>query len=57
MVRYGRNSKSRVPKSASMSAYRLATGLETLFGYLYLKGDLPRIAALLELINPEEEQK
>lgn len=57
MVRYGRNSKSRVPKSASMSAYRQATGLETLFGYLYLKGDLPRIVTLLELINPEEEQK
>jgi len=57
IVRYGRNSKSRVPKSASMTAYRQATGLETLFGCLYLQGDLPRIDALLELINLKEERK
>lgn len=29
--------------------YHRATGLETLFGYLYLKGDIPRIRELFEI--------
>ncbi|MCL5981194.1 MAG: Mini-ribonuclease 3 [Firmicutes bacterium] len=57
IVRSGRNSKGRVPKSAAMTTYRHATGLEALFGYLYLRGDLPRIAALLELIDLGEEER
>lgn len=43
----GRNmSGGNVPKSATMSEYRTATGMEALFGYLYLLGDADRIDAL-----------
>lgn len=34
-------------KNASLSDYLKATGVETLCGYLYLKGELPRILELL----------
>jgi ribonuclease-3 family protein len=43
VVKRGRNTKSRIPKSAEMSEYRRATGLEALFGYLYLNGDWNRL--------------
>ncbi|NLW65539.1 MAG: ribonuclease III [Clostridiales bacterium] len=47
----GRNAKvNSVPKSASVSDYHTATGLETLFGYLYLKGRYDRINELFEII-------
>ncbi|MBO6146274.1 MAG: ribonuclease III [Lachnospiraceae bacterium] len=36
-------------KNASSFDYHRATGLETLFGYLYLKGDTDRIEELIEL--------
>lgn len=51
MVRKGRNahSKHQVPKSASCAEYSAATGLEALFGYLYLKGSLERLIELFEL--------
>jgi ribonuclease-3 family protein len=43
----GRNmSCGNVPKSATMSEYRAATGMEALFGYLHLKGDRDRITEL-----------
>ena len=43
----GRNmSSGNVPKSATMSEYRSATGMEALFGYLHLIGDRERIEAL-----------
>ena len=43
----GRNmSSGNVPKSATMSEYRSATGMEALFGYLHLTGDRERIEAL-----------
>lgn len=45
----GRNAKSASSaKNASMIDYRTATGLEALFGYLYLNGNMIR---LVELIN------
>ena len=49
IARRGRNAspESRA-KHASMQEYRMATGLEALIGYLYLKGDTDR---LLELIR------
>lgn len=37
---------SNVPKSATVGQYRSATGMEALFGYLYLCGELPRIREL-----------
>ena len=48
----GRNAKSRAPKSASVSEYRRATGMECLFGYLYLAGDKNRIQELFDIAFP-----
>ena len=52
----GRNAKPHtVAKNASVNDYRKATGLEALFGYLYLSGQEDRILELtkrgLELID------
>lgn len=41
-----------VPRSATAGEYRTATGLEALFGYLYLLGDLPRVRELFLLGYP-----
>ena len=41
------------PKSASVSEYRRATGLETLFGQLYLDGDTRRMNELLDIGYPD----
>ena len=47
----GRNAKvNSVPKNADISEYHCATGLETLFGYLYLKGEKDRISELFDMI-------
>lgn len=47
----GRNAhSSTVPKNAKPADYRAATGLETLFGYLYLKGEHERIQTLFDAI-------
>ena len=49
VLRRGRNTHSNtVPKNQSVTDYRLATGLEALCGYLYMKGEMAR---LLELIK------
>ena len=53
-IRRGRNANSTVPKSSSVEDYRLATGLETLFGYLYLIGETDRIEQLFEVIYARE---
>ncbi len=51
----GRNSGHlNVPKSASPSQYRMATGMEVLFGYLHLSGQTKRIRELFEAAYPEE---
>ena len=43
----GRNmGHSNVPKSATVSQYRSATGMEALFGYLYLSKNTERIKEL-----------
>lgn len=50
VFRRGRNAKSfTVPKHADLMDYRHATGLEALFGYLYLKGDSARAAELFRM--------
>lgn len=41
------------PKNQDPVAYSKATGLEALFGYLYLSGQLERIAQLFELALPD----
>ena len=49
LVKKGRNAKSKsMPKNANMIDYKYATGLETLFGYLYLNREDARIAELFE---------
>ena len=46
----GRNTKTHAaPNQATVSEYHAATGLETLFGYLYLQGDYPRVEELFRL--------
>lgn len=48
--RHGRNAKtSSVAKHADIHDYRNATGLEALFGYLYLTGQSGRAVELLRL--------
>ncbi len=51
----GRNSShiNGVPKSATMSEYRIATGMEALFGYLYLCAKSERMQELLNAAYPE----
>lgn len=58
MVRRGRNAHARhpVPKNQNPDDYALATGLETLFGYLYLTGQDERIYTLIDYlkeVNPD----
>lgn len=50
----GRNAKvGHSPKSATDAEYHTATGVEALFGYLYLSGSLERIQELFKIINEE----
>jgi ribonuclease-3 family protein len=54
----GRNAHvNNVPKGATFEEYHAATGLEVLFGYLYLSNQTDRLHELLEVRfeNPEEE--
>lgn len=47
----GRNSKPKtIPKGASHADYASATGLEALFGWLYLKGSAARLCELFDRI-------
>ncbi|MGL4790561.1 MAG: Mini-ribonuclease 3, partial [Anaerotignaceae bacterium] len=49
VFRRGRNAKSHtMAKNAEMIDYKHATGLEALFGYLYLKGDMDRLNVLFD---------
>lgn len=47
----GRNTNSHPPKNADMVDYKIATGVEALIGYTYLKGDKNRLMDLLEYIK------
>jgi ribonuclease-3 family protein len=47
----GRNTKvNSIPKNADIADYHAATGLECLFGWLYLKNRAERINELFELM-------
>lgn len=51
----GRNAHtSRTPKNATLADYHAATGLEALFGYLYVKGELLRLRELFQNIQQTE---
>ncbi|WP_308753162.1 ribonuclease III domain-containing protein [uncultured Anaerotruncus sp.] len=46
----GRNANATSsPRHAALADYRRATGVEALFGYLYLKGEMERIGELFDL--------
>lgn len=47
----GRNTNSHPPKNANMIDYKIATGVEALIGYTYLKGDKERLLTLLGFIK------
>lgn len=48
----GRNAKvGHSPKSATEGEYHCATGMEALFGYLYLTDNIDRIKELFSIIN------
>ena len=49
--RRGRNAHTNhKARNATESDYHFATGLETVFGYLYLRGDLERLRTLFSLL-------
>lgn len=57
ILKRGRNANtSRVPKSCTPEEYRKATAIEALFGYLYLKGDIPRITELFAVIDGQDSR-
>lgn len=57
IFRRGRNTHSTtVPKNASVSDYRIATGLETLFGWLFSRGEDARLDELMRIILTENEK-
>lgn len=50
VFRRGRNAKSfTVPKNADIMDYKHATGIEAVFGYLYLEGKLSRAIELFQI--------
>jgi ribonuclease III family protein len=50
IYRRGRNAKSyTMAKNASVADYRKATGLEAVFGFLYLKNNIARIVDLVKI--------
>ncbi|MDE6123897.1 MAG: ribonuclease III [Eubacterium sp.] len=52
LFKRGRNAKvGHSPKSATDAEYHTATGVEALFGYLYLNGETERIKELFKIIN------
>lgn len=56
VYRRGRNTKvNSVPHNADIGQYHAATGVEALFGWLYLQGRLERIEELFGLITGKEE--
>ena len=50
IIKRGRNLHTATrSKSACVSEYRHATGLEVLFGYLYAKGDIDRLREVFKM--------
>ena len=60
VLRKGRNAKSgHQPQNVAVGAYRRATGVEALIGWLYLKGDEERLMMIFDHLfeNESEEQE
>ena len=57
MYRRGRNSKSHtIAKNADVTTYRIATGFESLMGYLHLSGQKERLEELIGWCIQEVEE-
>ena len=58
IARRGRNAhaKHAVPKNADPADYAHATGLEALWGYLYIKGDSQRLSLLMNTALSRTEE-
>jgi ribonuclease-3 family protein len=53
----GRNARvNSTPRGATPAEYHAATGLEALFGFLYLSGELERVGELFELAVGDNTQ-
>lgn len=50
IYRRGRNTHNNIPKNADPATYRSATGVEALFGFLYVKGEMKRAQFLFDTI-------
>ena len=47
----GRNAHvNSTPRGSTLKEYHIATGIEALFGYIYLKGDTQRLTELFETV-------
>ena len=57
VYRRGRNAAGSHPKSASVAEYRRATGMEALFGWLYLHGETERLNALFAVYRRAAEAR
>lgn len=58
VLKRGRNMNSNhVPKNAETLSYRRATGVEALFGYLYLSGETDRLCELFEAVWKNDTDK
>ena len=55
IYRRGRNAHvNSVPRAANIGQYHAATGLEALFGWLYLQGKCERLNELFRLIQSQD---
>lgn len=57
VIKRGRNAKTHTARSATVNDYRHATGLEALFGYLYIKSEHNRALWLFERCISESNEK
>ena len=58
VLKRGRNANpAQKAKNATFADYRNATGLEALFGYLYLNGETTRILELFDICWSDSDEK
>ena len=58
VYRRGRNAHvNSVPHGAHVGEYHAATGLEALFGWLFLQGKTERLNELFQILSSAEEEK
>ncbi len=57
VMRHGRNAKGgHQPPHTSVGAYRRATGVEALVGWLYLRGETEKLALIFEQLFADGDQ-